>query len=649
MHFLGAKQPESAKPPPIGPQVDDAVALVPLIRGAFRKQLSGNTLIPLQRPLLGLRLPTVDLRRRAWTDLQVGPTFIKANEQLNLHYYDTLDKPVVEGVADPKPPFAKALEKINAIDADLVKSLLTNRETIIDNAVRIRKGIITKVREVIGSGESTDEKPRERYNSLLEGFKDDWDAGVHAYRHERVNFTAGVDADQWKRLPDLAKLVELTKDGGVALEATLKEQETHQFNVIIASMQLQIKYYAALIAVMSAQGFNSKLVRDAVRQAECMESTDPIGTKTKHEFTDKCGRFLKALLQERLELMQANIYTYFTALLGQNDVATRLTVDVTVSAVFGVFSAFYDRSSITRRTDQQFRDTVINNQGADNKVLLGLISSFATRYVLPKLSAKGLGEITDAAVASIVQNFTNFFKGSLRARSDASTEIVAHIEAALNANKLILNTSHAPTGGKHKNGVSLSMPKPGDQFPAFRHVINAEVSKNFTAAGGAVRNAAFDVAASIVHAVGQSNPIFALSLCARSSSEPKEHFSVFPACLQSKAERAPAAGDEGRATNSLLQKASWVETFLDGKVELRGFTPVADIDRLFVLKTTLHPAHTPQHASARAEHRKDPPGKKDPPAAKKDGEKKKPGDGKKKQPEAKHKGDKPKQGGRKKN
>ena len=77
--------------------------------------------------------------------------------------------------------------------------------------------------------------------------------------------------------------------------------------------------------------------------------------------------------------MQTNIYTYFTAIIGQNDVATPLTDDVTMSSVFGVFSTFYDKSSITLSTNDQFKDTVINNQGADNKILLGLISSFTTR------------------------------------------------------------------------------------------------------------------------------------------------------------------------------------------------------------------------------------------------------------------------------
>jgi len=377
--FLGAKagveQPkkDEQKYPKRDPDAKDAVALLPLIYGLFK--LNKKSILPIQRPLLGLQLPRTTVKGN-W-DLRVNKAMaivIAHMKELKLSFYDTT---VMNG---GEVPFANTLLEINKIDTALVNALIAIKSQIIGSAVDVRFEILKVVKDqIVANKQIGIQLSTKLQNEWSKAFNDmqrlplNYKVGYNpkddfsgTSKQEAINFwTTGIVTQGADPLPPtVAEAVDGAPPAAAEniFKAKATAQETYQLDVIIASIKLHVLYYKKLAERMQAPGFIAELLNTIHKEQRQIDDMSAIilGSDESADWNEKAGLFFRNVLIERFELLQANLYTFFTAYAGKGKDAEEFTQTVITiavrAAVWPFFSSNEQRQIYATDTEQQKAD-----------------------------------------------------------------------------------------------------------------------------------------------------------------------------------------------------------------------------------------------------------------------------------------------------
>lgn len=602
-HFIGAETPKATTTaPPLVTNTlttDDAAALVPLIRGAFK--LNSKRIIPLQRPLLGLRLPKTSLKDGNWKNLQVAATFKLMTDHMagdRINFYDTISK---ADASQKRSPFAQALHIVDSIELTLLQSLIDQKDQIIANAVTARSSILSKVADLIRGNDAGSK-------DLFDALTHDWNTTIESLRNEPVehilnNFT---DDHNWQRLSkyqEFWKQFSSSEDSKAkaksAFESDAKIQETYQLDAAIASIKLQLLYYKKLNGFINTDGFSKHIFENVLKKAFAAGSNPVrVGVATKYEWKIHLSDFLGALLLERLELLQANIFTYFTAILGQGQAAEEHTSNITTHAVFATFSAFFDvdmalQSLATDSPETLRKKDIIRNsleKGSDYAKFREKILKFFKVVAIQPLTADDQKGIV-GSIDNLVTGQPARFQKSIIINNLSYTSVDVTLKQNLSYATLPFIAS---PGEKGDHGKKAAVVNNGpSRFPTLKLSKKIEVTSftkyfNEGIGGASTNNIALNVAANIIHAVGLGTPAFVSSFYANSDTAPNEYFSVFPSTLYTTTEIIDSK-------SPFLTRPAWFKHLEDKTWKDKDITTITGTPKvlsLFVVKSTIPKALT---------------------------------------------------------
>ena len=637
--YLGAKaglmpqNKDGQKYPKRDPDAKDAVALLPLIYGVFK--LNKKSILPIQRPLLGLQLPRTTARG-TW-DLRVNKAMaivIAHMKELKMSFYDTTVK------RGNKVPFAEVLLEINKIDTALADALAAIKLQTVQNAVDVRFEILKTVAEQVKSSADLGIK-------LSSKLQTEWNKSLADIQRLPLNYKVAFDPRDDFSGTTGADATAFWTDGiqtqcadDKIYKAKATVQETYQLDVIIASIRLHVLYYKQLAATINGSANFPRTIMAQIHMKLRNLKNGPeiealvLGSDEENDWKDKAGLFFRNVLIERFELLQANLYTFFTAYAGRGKVAEEHTQTVITMAVRSAVSPLFES------TEQLQINSTDTDAEKANK--------------LAHIASREKGTSFGVYIPKIVRFFEDSQVAGAIAINQKDKE---HIKTCVNAlftslpisiKKVEMNDLTIPSRAKALDDNA------GTKFhklPALtgKDAPKVSVSLEFTEKKGAQHfrealgnlfnrpDLAFDVTSRILHAAGLLDSAFVAAYYNTEANSKVEYKALVPQLLASTQGAQVIA--EGTV---LISRPAWVTALLTPTTAQTALTVTAvaipGLDTLFTFKNNC--GSTLTQPPKRAENKKKAPQKKPDGAKKKGGSTKAPDNAKKpdkKKPDDKNK------------
>ena len=608
--FLGAKagveQPkkDEQKYPKRDPDAKDAVALLPLIYGLFK--LNKKSILPIQRPLLGLQLPRTTVKGN-W-DLRVNKAMaivIAHMKELKLSFYDTTVKNGGE------VPFANTLLEINKIDTALVNALSAMKSHIIDNAVDVRFEILKVVKEQIVANQQIGiQLSTKLQNEWSKAFNDmqrlplNYKVGYNpkddfsgTSKQEAINFwTTGIVTQGADPLPATVAEVE----AGAAqpppptpniFKAKATAQETYQLDVIIASIKLHVLYYKKLAELMKTDGFIANLLSEIHKDQRHLTdvSTIILGSDESADWNEKAGLFFRNVLIERFELLQANLYTFFTAYAGKGKDAeeyTQTVITIAVrAAVWPFFSSNEQRQIYATDTEQQKADKLKQiKEREDGMFYKPHVEKLKLFFEHSVQTTSALTEKDKAQIKTYATELFTALPISIKKVEMNNLTIPSRVKA-LDDNAGTKFQRMSAIKGEHtpkKVSVSLEFTEK-NKAQLFRKALNTLM---------ATEDLEYKVTSRIIHAAGLLDSAFVAAYYNTADTSKTTYAALVPQVL------SVEAGNGTLDTNGtgLLARPAWISTVITGANDADLLAIIRDaiigLDTLFTFKNNCGSALT---------------------------------------------------------
>lgn len=655
--FLGAKatveQPkkDEQKYPKRDPDAKDAVALLPLIYGLFK--LNKKSILPIQRPLLGLQLPRTTVKGN-W-DLRVNKAMaivIAHMKELKLSFYDTTVK------NGGQVPFANTLLEINKIDTALVEALIAIKDHAIGGAVDVRYEILKVVKDqIVANKQIGIQLSTKLQNEWSKAFNDiqrlplNYKVGYNpkddfsgTSKQDAINFwTAGIISQGGDPAPPAVAETETGVPAPPAateniFKAKAKAQETYQLDVIIASIKLHVLYYKKLAERMQQDGFIADLLNTIHKEQRHISDASKIvlGSDESADWNEKAGLFFRNVLIERFELLQANLYTFFTAYAGKGKDAEEYTQTVITIAVRAAVWPFFDSSEqrqiFATDTEQQKADKLKQIKERENGMFY---KPHIDKLKLFFEHSQAVHALTDKDKAQIKTYATELFTAlpiSIKKVEMNNLAIPSRVKA-LDDNAGTKFQRMSAIKGEHapkKVSVSLEFTEK-NKAQLFRNALNTLM---------VAPELEYRVTSRIIHAAGLLDSAFVAAYYNTDDASKTTYATLVPQLLS----LDPATGTLDKNGTGLLTRPNWLDAAKDAAADGDLLIIIKDaipgLDTLFTFKNNCGSALT--QPPKRAEKTKKAAQKKA------DGAKKKKGNGIKKPDNSSKKPDKKKADGKNK-
>jgi len=598
----------------------DAVALIPVLRGAIR--LHNSSVLSLMHPLIRLHTPETDIRSQSWK-LHVAGPLAKVHGAMRLckiPFFHTMSPPTnymlkynVENAkcsnGDKALPmsFPVVLKQINDIEATLIDSLAHQKNTIVDNAVEIRKQALLEL-VVHMSIAADNEKVTSLQDQLYVKMQAAWNKSTkqlmqlpfkHKYAHRGMedwsgmknfdSFCAGMlDADKRKENFD-------------AFTAEAKLQESKKFDTIVASMKLSNDMYVKLTDALQGRNFVPEMMTELINN-QILKNTeitsDTLSNSSIEKWEEYVGQYFSDLLSERCEVFQSHVYTYFSVLLGRGKSALKKSAQLTEKVIDAACGAFFESNVdiyIAQGESAQAAAHRLNVAKCRNQFIiakrnlpLDLVAFFAQAKIKP-LSDDDKGvfrERVKAMFAGLPDQSKFVRNGELYDTSIPS--VIAQVDAiwtrtmAWSMEELSIGKGALAVKLRHKAHK-------GSEF--IQEFINTKLG------GSKAFNIPFAVTAAIIHANGVSENAFAAVLCTNTTTST-------PALAASylKKHNFPMQDGKGNGTTSiseLLNEPDWLATPTVTTLKTAG-TYLGALSLLFAVEITVQPALTKKQGGGKA-------------------------------------------------
>ena len=608
--FLGAKSTPNAndKYPKRQLDTDDAVALLPVLHGVFR--LNRSSVVPLQKPLLGLQLPEVSATGR-WNVRAKHSiaVVLKHLATLDINFHSSTKK------YGTKVPFAEVLKNINEVETELANSLEKHKAILVANAAAARKSILLEIvgqvqgslgREALQEGKIGDAALAIELTNMLQST---WDASSKNYTELPFEHKSKYATDKaWSDFVNLSGFWQRDfKVKGIFTdyEKAAATQETYQIDAAIASIRLGVLLYKKLIAVLEADTFASELMRKYYAyQLSASDTKDPrldrISDKEHEAWERYVHTYFKDLLIERLELLQANLYSFNVMTIGKGERATNLADSLTVTLVRSVTAPLFDftlaQPYYRKDTQKQKEAKDISEaeiaRGKQYDVHVKRIAEFFKAFTPTALTKEDTDHV-ESSTAALFEPHPTVRVKSVHLRDLTYPTIERKFTEVMGKRSI---AEHPKITGKNvaKLSVSLAVSPENEVLQPFKNII-IELIDGST-------NLVSKVTKHIVHAVGLADSAFVATYYANNSdSDLAAYHALFPTLLS--AEGAAAATTTN--PSAVLAKPAWISAIKVETADLaaaKGSLNVAGIDSLFVFKNNpsaalTHPARPPSAKS----------------------------------------------------
>jgi hypothetical protein len=348
--------------------INDAVAFMPEIIGAFEQASNGPADCYLTTPISNFRLPEINYNEAQWNRRTWRETNKVRNALSRLHVdpYDSYYKLNGAGAKD-LAPLISVLTVAAAIEKDMIDCLVRNAGNITENAANLRWMVVDTIRSVYG-GMRTKKARSDARHQIKKMIKTVFSDRYRMYEklpfmnksHQNNEVWNGIDyASAFHRaivLPDGVALLRNAAGSGVltdadGLETTVtgekavrdayvacaKLQEQSNIDIAVTSMRQIGNLYknlsdslpaksgaaSAIPIVVGAVDKHSDFLTavDAAFKAFSLERAGLTGTPNTEslatgalmlDLKKATGTFVWELLLERLEILRSNVFSFFS-------------------------------------------------------------------------------------------------------------------------------------------------------------------------------------------------------------------------------------------------------------------------------------------------------------------------------------------------
>ena len=603
-------------------EIDDAVALLPVLHGVFR--LNRSSVVPLQKPLLGLQLPEVSATGQ-WNirAKHAIAVVLKHLASLDINFHGSIKK------NGGSVPFAKVLTNINKVELALVESLERHKTTLVANASAARTAILKEMvaqvqsslgREALRTGKVGDAPLAIELTNILQST---WETASQKYADLPFEHKSTYATDKsWSDFVNLSEFwkSKFSEDAVFTeYEKSAIEQETYQIDAAIASIRLGILVYTRLIAVMEADTFETTLLKEYYAYQLSTATTDPslnrISAKERTAWERYVHTYFKELLVERLELLQANIYSFNVMAIGKGeraaDLADSLTITLARSVTAPLFEftmpqPYYRKDTQAQKEAKDISEAEIT-RGKQYEVHVTRVVEFFNAIKLTSLDKEDIARV-EASAAALFEPLPTVRVKSVHMRDITYPSLERNFTKVL-ANRSI--TEHPKIAGDNvaNVGVRLAVTPDTEIMQPFKAILIKQIDPT--------ANIVSLVTKHIVHAVGLSDSAFVATYYAnKSAADLGTYQKLFPNILTTSkpkpaAEQKPAAEPEIKeagadAPSPYLIKPAWVAALkADSEIiKFKDSLTIPEIDKLFVFKNNpsaalTHPARPPSAKSGK--------------------------------------------------
>jgi hypothetical protein len=613
--FLGARATDNDKYPKRQLEIDDAVALLPVLHGVFR--LNRSSVVPLQKPLLGLQLPEISANGR-WNlrAKNAMAVVFKHMASLDIEFHECIHK------FGTKTPLAEVLENINNVETALVNSLVAAKDVLVGNAVLARKHVLTEIvgqvltshgRAALQSGVVKDAPLAIDLTNMLQST---WDSASKNLADLPFEHKSKYNTDKsWSDFVNLEEFWKNKFDSETKVFAEYatktKPQEEYQIDAAIASIRLGILFYKKVIEILRADNFAPNLLKKyyayQTSTPEASADLNKISAKEKKVWERNANTFFKNLLIERFELLQANLYSFNAMTMGKGKRAMDLADSVTVTLVRSVTAPlfestmadpYYRKDTQKQREKKEISEAELR-RGVGYSIHVKRVVEFFNAFTPHTLTPADIEHI-QATTCALFEPLPTIKVKSVHLRDLTYPSIEKKFTDVLTKRSV---TEHARISGQNiaKISVSLGISPDNEVMQPFRQIILSLVDKDTNIVSAVTKH--------IVHAVGLTDSAFVATYYANDKVDLAAYHSSFPNLLVSQPADEPSAPAAGSAKPPvLLSKPAWITDLTDKTMDIIAFKSslnIANIDSLFVFKNNPSSALTRPARPASAKSQKD--------------------------------------------
>ena len=338
--------------------INDAVAFMPEIIGAFEQASNGPADCYLTTPISNFRLPEINYNEAQWNRRTWRETNKVRNALSRLHVdpYDSYYKLNGAGAKD-LAPLISVLTAAAAIEKDMIDCLVRNAGNITENAANLRWMVVDTIRSVYG-GMRTKKARSDARHQIKKMIKTVFSDRYRMYEklpfvnksHQNNEVWNGIDyASAFHRaivLPDGVALLRNVAGSGVltdadGLETTVtgekavrdayvacaKLQEQSNIDIAVTSMRQIGNLYTNLSESLPAVAASTEKANDFLTAVDVafkafslerayltgVPNIESLATGALMlDLKKATGTFVWELLLERLEILRSNVFSFFS-------------------------------------------------------------------------------------------------------------------------------------------------------------------------------------------------------------------------------------------------------------------------------------------------------------------------------------------------